>query len=135
MFETKIAILVLDDLAVWQKLNITAFLTSGMAGVAPEAMGLPYEDSMGRYYTPLLGQPIMIFSADLKTLIRARNQAFQRDLDCAAYVRPMFSTGHDEANRAVFLQQDLEEPDLVGIAVRGLKKDVDKAIKGARLHE
>jgi hypothetical protein len=28
MFDTKIAIVVRDDLAIWQKLNVTAFLTS-----------------------------------------------------------------------------------------------------------
>ncbi|GEJ58774.1 DUF2000 family protein [Anaeromyxobacter diazotrophicus] len=36
MFETKVAILVLDDLAVWQKLNVTAFLATGIAGLAPD---------------------------------------------------------------------------------------------------
>ena len=30
-FDTKIAIVVRDDLAVWQKLNVTAFITSGIA--------------------------------------------------------------------------------------------------------
>ena len=48
MFDTKVAILVLDDLPVWQKLNVTAFLATGIAGTAPDAMGLPYEDSAGR---------------------------------------------------------------------------------------
>lgn len=134
MFETKIAILVLEDLPVWQKLNVTAFLASGIAGVAPEAMGLPYEDAIGRHYAPLLGQPVMIFSAQSDILLRARGQAFQRDLDCAAYVRAMFQTGHDEANREVFQIEHPDTPDLVGIAIRGLKKDVDKAIKGAKLH-
>ena len=33
-FETKVAILVLDDLAVSQKLNVTAFLATGIAGAA-----------------------------------------------------------------------------------------------------
>ena len=32
-FDTKVAIIVLDDLAVWQKLNVTAFLATGIAGV------------------------------------------------------------------------------------------------------
>ena len=32
MFDTKIAIVVREDLAVWQKLNVTAFLTSGVVG-------------------------------------------------------------------------------------------------------
>ena len=134
MFDTKIAILVLEDLPVWQKLNVTAFLASGMAGVASGAMGLPYEDSAGRRYAALLGQPMMIFSALPDVLLRARNQAIARDLPCAAYVRAMFSTGHDAANREVFHKESAETPDLVGIAIRGPKKDVDRAVKGAQLH-
>lgn len=134
MFDTKIAILVLEDLPVWQKLNVTAFLTSGIVGAAPEAMGEPYIDAADRHYARLLGQPIMIFAATPEVLLRARNQAFQRELNCAAYVRPMFETGHDAANREVFLQEPEEAPDLVGIALRGPRKDVDKATKGAQMH-
>ncbi len=134
MFDTKVAILVLDDLPVWQKLNVTAFLSTGIAGAAPEAMGLAYEDAAGRRYARLLGELVMIFAAGLDVLQRARRQAFERDLVCAAYVRAMFATGHDAAKREVFRLEDAEAPDLVGIAVRGAKKDVDKAIKGARLH-
>jgi hypothetical protein len=39
MFDTKVAILVLEDLAIWQKLNVTAFLATGIAAAAPEALG------------------------------------------------------------------------------------------------
>jgi hypothetical protein len=55
MFDTKVAIVVLDDLAVWQKLNVTAFLATGIAGAASEAMGEPYEDAAGRLHARLLG--------------------------------------------------------------------------------
>ena len=54
MFDTKVAIVVLDDLAVWQKLNVTAFLATGIAGAALEAMGEPYEDAEGRVHARLL---------------------------------------------------------------------------------
>jgi hypothetical protein len=40
-FDTKVAIIILDDLAVLQKLNVTAFLATGIAGAAPDAMGDP----------------------------------------------------------------------------------------------
>jgi hypothetical protein len=30
-FDTKLAVVLLDDLAVWQKTNVTAFLVSGIA--------------------------------------------------------------------------------------------------------
>ena len=45
MFDTKIAIVVREDLATWQKLNVTAFLMSGVVGAAPEIIGEPYRDA------------------------------------------------------------------------------------------
>ena len=102
MFDTKVAIVVLDDLAVWQKLNVTAFLATGIAGAAPEAMGEPYEDAVGRPHARLIGQPILIFAARLEGLARAWRVALERELTRAFYVRAMFDSGHDAANRAVF---------------------------------
>jgi hypothetical protein len=134
MFDTKVAILVLPDLETWQKLNVTAFLATGIAAMAPEAMGEPYVDAAGRSYTALLGQPMMIYAADTQTLLRARRQAHDRGLGCAACVRPMFSTGHDAANREAFRSEPADTPDLVGLALYGPKKDVDRAVKGASLH-
>jgi hypothetical protein len=133
-FETKVAILVLEDLAVWQKLNVTAFLATGIAAAAPEAMGEPYEDAAGRRHARLLGQPILIFAAGAEVLRRAWRQGIERDLARAVYVRAMFETGHDAANRAAFLAEPAEAPDLVGLALRGPRRDVDKATKGASLH-
>src|ERR1700757_2730433 len=98
VFDTKVAILVLEDLAVWQKLNVTAFLATGIAGAAPEAMGEPYEDAAGRRYTALLGQPLLVFAASSADLLRARRIALERGLTTAAYVAAMFTTGHDAAN-------------------------------------
>jgi hypothetical protein len=42
----------------------------------------------------------------------------------------MFDTGHDAANREVFEAEPADAPDLVGVAVRGAKKDVDRAPRG-----
>ena len=113
-FDTKVAILVLEDLAVWQKLNVTAFLATGIAGAAPEAMGQPYEDANGRQYAPLLGQPILVFAAKPEHLLRGHRIAIERGLTRAVYVRAMFSTGHDAANREAFRAEPAEAPDLVG---------------------
>ncbi|MGK8196432.1 DUF2000 family protein [Burkholderia cepacia] len=44
------------------------------------------------------------------------------------------ATGHDAANREVFRAGDAEHPDLVGLALRGPKKAVDKTVKGLALH-
>ena len=134
MFDTKVAILVLNDLAVWQKLNATAFLASGIAGAAPEAMGDPYEDATGRRHARLLGQPMLIFAATPEILLRAYRIGIDRDLTRAVYVRAMFATGHDAANRAAFRAEPADAPDLVGLGLRGAKKDVDKATRGASLH-
>lgn len=134
MFDTKVAIIVLNDLAVWQKLNVTAFLATGIAGAAPEALGEPYEDAAGRLHARLLGQPILVFAAEPDGLAQAWRVANERELTRAVYVRTMFETGHDAANRAVFKAESVESPDLVGVAIRGPKKDVDRATKGLRLH-
>ncbi|MCR0984973.1 DUF2000 domain-containing protein [Roseomonas populi] len=134
LFDTKVAILVLDDLAVWQKLNVTAFLATGIAAAAPEAMGEPYEDAAGRQHARMLGQPMLIFAAGPEVLQRAFKQAIDRNLTRAVYVRAMFSTGHDVANRDAFRAEPPDAPELVGLAIRGPKKDVDKATKGAVLH-
>jgi hypothetical protein len=123
-----------EDLAVWQKLNVTAFLATGIAAAAPQAMGEPYVDAAGRTYARLLGQPILVFAASSEVLLRAWQQALQRGLQRSAYVRAMFATGHDGANRAAFAAEPADAPDLVGLALHGAKKDVDKATRGARLH-
>ena len=134
IFETRVALLVREDLEVWQKLNVAAFLATGMAGAAPEAMGEPYEDAAGRPYTSLLGQPLLVFSASGTDLLRARRLAQERGLTIAAYVAAMFTTGHDAANREAFRAEPADSPDLVGLALRGPKKDVERATKGLKLH-
>lgn len=134
IFDTKVAILVLDDLAVWQKLNVTAFLATGIAAAAPEAMGEPYEDATGRQHARLLGQPMLVFAAQAGNLARAYRIAIENDLTRAVYVRTMFATGHDAANREAFKAEPPDAPDLVGLALRGPKKAVDRATKGCSLH-
>ncbi|MBO0905254.1 DUF2000 domain-containing protein [Jiella sonneratiae] len=133
-FETKVAILVREDLAMWQKLNVTAFLASGIAGAAPEAMGEAYEDAAGRRHAALLGQPVMILAATPDVLRRALGQAIQRGLIRAVYVEAMFATGHDAANREAFRAEPEDAPNLVGVALYGPRKDVDKAARGAAMH-
>jgi len=133
-FDTKVAIIVRQDLAVWQKLNVAAFLATGIAAAAPEAIGEPYVDAAGRVYGRMLGQPMLVFAADTAGLQAAHRQALERGLAVIPYVAAMFETGHDAANRAVFAADDPENLDLVGLAVRGAKKAVDKTTKGLTLH-
>ncbi|MCK1966936.1 MULTISPECIES: DUF2000 family protein [Franconibacter] len=134
MFDTKVAIIVRDDLAVWQRLNVVAFLATGVASAAPDAMGEPYVDAKGRQYGNMLGQPVLVFEGDLAGLQKAHRVGVERELTLVPYVFAMFSTGHDAANREVFMAEDADNLNLVGLALRGPKKAVDKAIKGLSLH-
>lgn len=132
-FDTKIAVVLRDDLLPWQELNVTAFLVSGIAA-NPELLGEPYEDADGQRYLPLLRQPVVVLTADAATLSRAHAKVVSRGLPLAVYTHAMFSTGHDAANRAAVAAVPTDALDLVGIAVHGPKNAVDKSLKGSRLH-
>ncbi|MEL0553187.1 MULTISPECIES: DUF2000 domain-containing protein [Enterobacteriaceae] len=135
MFDTKIAYILRDDLPTWQRLNVVAFLATGIASAAPEIMGQPYIDSLGRTYGNMSGQPMLIFEANLDKLKTVHRKALERGVTLIPYIHAMFSTGHDEANREVFRAADGDNLDLVGIGLRGPKKEVDKVIKGIALHK
>jgi hypothetical protein len=134
MFDTKVALIVRNDLKIWQRLNVVAFLATGIASAAPEAMGDVYVDSNGYNYGNMLGQPILIFEADLAGIQTAHRIALERHITVVPYVFAMFSTGHDEANRQAFLAEDPHHLNLVGMGIRGSKKAVEKATKGLILH-
>ncbi len=134
MFDTKIAVVVRDDLAVWQKLNVVAFLTSGVVGANPGLIGEPYEDAVGNRYNALMIQPTIILSADRDTLKTIYGRALERRARLSLYIEDMFSTGHDAANRAAVKHHPPETLNVVGLALREEKKTVDKITKGARMH-
>ena len=132
-FDTKVAVLLHEDLASWQALNVTAFLVSGLA-TDKELIGDPYEDADGTEYLPMIRQPIVVFAGDSAQLRAAHAKAVSRELAMTVYTREMFTTGNDRDNRAAVRAERLEDLDLVGIAVHGPKNAVDKAFKGAQLH-
>ena len=74
-FDTKIALVVRDDLATWQRLNVTAFLSSGITAAHPQLVGLPYIDADGTSYLPLIGMPVLVFEGDRETLRTVRDRA------------------------------------------------------------
>lgn len=133
-FDTKIAFIVRDDLPAWQRLNVVAFLATGIASSAPEIMRAPYIDSLGRTYGNMSGQPMLIFQGELEKLQAVHRKALEREVTIIPYIHAMFSTGYDEANREVFMAADANNLDLVGLGIRGPKKVVDKIIKGLPLH-
>jgi hypothetical protein len=133
-FDTKIAVVLLEDLPVWQKTNATAFLVSGIAGTVPGVVGEPYRDASGNEYLPMFVQPVLVYAADAAGLRRAYERALSRGVTPAVYTRELFTTDHDAANRAAVADVAAEDLDLVGIAFRGERKTVDKIVDRLRFH-
>ena len=133
-YDTKIAIVVRNDLASWQKLNVTAFLAGGLVGDCGDLPGEPYRDGSGRTYGPLIRQPVLVFAAAGPDLARALARARERDLRCAIYTHQLFATGNDADNRAAVARVPTDDLDLVGLALHAARKDVDKVTKGLALH-
>ncbi|GAA2985000.1 MULTISPECIES: DUF2000 domain-containing protein [Streptomyces] len=133
-FETKIAVLLRDDLLTWQRLNVTAFLVSGLGTRAPEVVGEPYADADDTPYLPMFRQPVMVFAGSKELLTTAHGRAVTRGTATAVFTGDLFATGHDAANRAAVRAVTRQGLDLVGLAVYGPRKDVDKIVKGASMH-
>jgi hypothetical protein len=123
-----------EDLPTWQKLNATLFLVSGIAATDPETVGPPYEDGSGSTYLPMFRQPGLVFSATGDELRRAFDRARQNEIEMAIFTDELFSTGHDEANRAAVRAVAQEALSLVGIAFRAERKAANRVVKGLRLH-
>src|SRR5260370_13323471 len=64
IFETKVALVIRSDLASWQKMNVAAFLASGIAASYPESIGDPYEDASGNRYMRLVAHPMLVYGGD-----------------------------------------------------------------------
>ncbi len=133
-FDTKIAVVLRDDLAVWQKTNVTAFLVSGIAGTVDGVVGEPYRDGSGNEYLPMFVQPVLVYEADASALRRTYERAMSRGVTPAVYTKELFETNHDEANRAAVADVPADELDLVGIAFRADRRVVDKVVDRLRFH-
>jgi hypothetical protein len=131
MFDTKIAVLLRDDLAGWQALNVTAFLVSGLPD---ELRGEPYVDANDVNYLPMFRQPVVVLQGDQELLKKAHERALNRNQPMAIFTADLFATGNDTDNRAAVRKVHTQDLDLVGIAVHGQKNAVDKIFKGARMH-
>jgi len=134
-FDTKAAVVVRDDLAVWQRLNVTAFLMSGVVGAAgPEAIGEDYLDADGTRYLPLLVQPVLVYEASAGKLKTVRERALRREVPIALYTNEMFATGHDADNRAAVAAVAGDALDIVGVALRAPHRDADAVLRGLARH-
>ena len=134
-FDTKVAVVVRDDLLAWQRLNVCAFLISAVTGAAgAAAIGAVYVDADGRTYLPMLRQPVLVFEADAAAIRKAHQRALARDVAIAIYTAELFVTGNDEDNRAAVAVVGTDSLDLVGMALRAPHRDTDAVMRGMRRH-
>ena len=135
IFDTKLAIVLDEGLATWQKANVTAFLASGLAATDPALVGEPYADGSGNRYLPMFHQPVMVYAAERSALRRAYDRAMARGVErLAIFTHDLFETGHDEANRAAVAAVAADELALAGIALHAERKTVDKVLDRLRPH-
>jgi hypothetical protein len=132
-YDTKIGIVVRQDLATWQKLNIACFLTGGLAKAFPEISGEPYVDANQVAYLSLLRQPVLIFGAEKAELLNVTERARARGVQVAIYTEDLFSTYNDVDNRAAVASVETGYLNLVGVAVYAERRVADKILKGLRL--
>ena len=133
-FATKIAVVLRDDLEAWQRLNVTAFLVSGIGQRVPEVIGEPYADADGTGYLPMFRQPVLVFAGGKEVLTAAHQRAVSRGIALSVFTADLFATGNDTDNRAAVRAVRTADLDLVGLAVYGPRNAVDKVTKGARMH-
>ncbi len=134
-FDTKVAVAVRDDLLPWQRLNVCAFLVSGVvAGAGEPVVGEDYEDADGVRYLPMLVQPVLVFAASGAKLATVHRRALDRDLRFAIYTADLFATGADPENRAAVRAVATAELDLVGVGLRAPHRAVDAVVRGLRRH-
>ena len=133
-FDTKIAVLLRDDLETWQRLNVTAFVVSGLGTAAPEVIGEPYADADGNTYLSMFRQPVLVFQGTKEALKAAHDRVLARELTAAVFTSDLFGTGNDRDNRTAVRAVGQDRLDLVGLAVHGPRNAVDRVLKGTRMH-
>lgn len=130
----KIAVAVRSDLAMWQKLNVVAFVTSGLGTVEPELVGEPYVDGAGREYPPMLGVPVRVHEGDAAAIRRCFDRALGRSLTVSVYTDDLFATMNDGDNRAALAEVATDDLVIAGFVAAGDPKQVDKAFDKISLH-
>lgn len=130
----KIAVAMRDDLAMWQKLNATAFVVSGLGTRVPDLIGEPYGDASGRFYLPKFGLPVLVYAGDQTGVRRAFHRALDRDLTVSVYTDELFSTSNDNDNRAAVAKVATDDLVVAGFLVAGETKQVDKVFDKLKLH-
>lgn len=133
-FDNKIVAILREDLLMWQKLNVTAFIMSGIGG-QQDVLGEPYVDGANTTYLPMSKQPIMIYAASGEQLKELLLKALNKEVNMAIYTEELFKTYNDADNRAKVAEFVTNDLNLVGIGMVGKKNHVDRLTKGLSLHE
>lgn len=135
MYDNKIALVIKDDLQSWQKLNVASFLASSIAIKFPDTHGKEFINASGTAYLPFIKHPILIYKAESEAEIkRAFNRAKERELDIGIYTEPLFTTKNEEENHMEIAKCTNENQVLVGVAIYGENKKVNKALDGLKFH-
>jgi hypothetical protein len=135
MYDNKIALIIKNDLQSWQKLNVASFLASSIAIKFPDTHGNDFINASGSAYLPFIKHPILIYKAESEAEIkRAFNRAKERELHIGIYTEPLFATKNEEENHIEIAKNSDENQVLVGIAIYGENKKVNKAIDGLKFH-
>jgi len=128
-FDTKIVEIIRDDLATWKKLNVVAFKVSGLAGTE-QIVGDNYVDASGNVYLPMSRQPILVFGATREQMREVYDRAMKRNMHFTIYTEKLFKTYNDDDNRAAVAAVNSENLNLVGMAIRSTKRQIDPCCKG-----
>ena len=133
-FDTKLAVILDESLAVWQKANVTAFLISGLAATDPSLVGDPYKTRRATSTRRCAGSRFSS-SADAAGIRRAYERAMTRGVErLAIFTHELFATSHDAANRAAVAAVQADDLALAGIALHADRRTVDKVVDRLRPH-
>lgn len=133
IYDTKIAIVVRNDLQPWQKLNVTAFLMSGISATQ-DIVGEPYIDKDGKKYLPMSKQPILIFAANREEIREVFEKTQKKEIEMSIYTEELFNSCSDEDSRAQIVTFKTDKLNIVGIGIRGKRNPVDRILKNLKLH-
>ena len=134
MENTKIVIILDEDLLTWQKMNVTAFLMSGI-GASKDIIGEPYVDASGIEYLPMSGLPVMIYSSGRDAIKEIMKKGLNKDVVISIFTEELFQTFNDDDNRKSVALFETDDLNLVGIAMCGKKNHIDRMTKGLSFHK
>jgi hypothetical protein len=111
---------------------MTAFLERwwGTMPTPPAFLG----DASGHRYLPMFRQPVLVFAGSAEQLRRAYERLRAAGLRFSVFTDDLFATGNDADNHAAVKAVLSEDLRIAGLALRGDRKAVDKALKGLSLH-